>query len=367
MSAIPMSDDEYRTFATLASDEARWSEREELFKLHGYNFRPRLRKGWTPSWLTTGKSPLHSEDGEMLRTHLVDAYTDDGQLVLIKRMKRNDEETRIAQMLSAAELREDPRNHCVHVIEVIDDPDDGSISYMVMPLLRNADDPPFQYVKEIVDFVDQILEGLVFLHEKGVAHRDCVLHNFLMDPGLKMYPEGFHPVQVSYKRDYSGIAEYHPRSLVGVKYFFADFGISVHIPDTDRPRLVTGEFGRDRDPPELSPTIPYDPFKLDIFIIGNMFRQEFCDKFSNLEFLRPLANRMTIQVPEQRPSAEDALGHWRRLREGIYTVNKEWRARPRGDPVLGIVLDALSICDISMHYTRAFFEGLFGPQSHRPL
>lgn len=73
-------------------------------------------------------------------------------------MKRNDEETRIAQMLSAAELREDPRNHCVPVIEVIDDPGDESVSYMVMPLLRNADDPPFQYVKEIIDFVDQILE-----------------------------------------------------------------------------------------------------------------------------------------------------------------------------------------------------------------
>lgn len=69
MAAIPMSDDEYSVFANLAPDEAEWSELEELFKAHGYNFRPRLRKGWTPSWLTTGKSPLQSEDGEMLRVH----------------------------------------------------------------------------------------------------------------------------------------------------------------------------------------------------------------------------------------------------------------------------------------------------------
>ena len=136
-------------------------------------------------------------------------------------------------------------------------------------------------------------QGLVFLHEKGVAHRydlklcfdcsmlippesDCVLHNFLMDPG-EMYPEGFHPVQVAYKRNYSGIADYLPRSAVGVKYYFADFGISSHIPDTGHAGLVTGGAGRDRDPPELSPTVPYDPFRLDIFIIGNMFKQEFCD------------------------------------------------------------------------------------------
>lgn len=134
----------------------------------------------------------------------------------------------------------------------------------------------------------------MFLHEKGVAHRydlklcfdcsilipppesDCVLHNFLMDPGA-MYPEGFHPVQTAYKRDYSGFANYLPRSAVGVKYYFADFGISAHMPDADNPRLVTGEAGRDQDPPELSSTVPYDPFKLDIFVIGNMFKQEFCD------------------------------------------------------------------------------------------
>jgi len=92
------------------------------------------------------------------QTHLVDAYTDDGKFVCIKRIRRNVEETRIAQMLSTEELRADPKNHCIPIIEVIDDPDNDSISYMVMPLLRVADSPPFQYVKEIMDFVDQILE-----------------------------------------------------------------------------------------------------------------------------------------------------------------------------------------------------------------
>jgi hypothetical protein len=107
--------------------------------------------------------------------------------------------------------------------------------------------------------------------------RDCVLHNFLMDPGA-MYPEGFHPVQTAYKRDYSGMATHLPRSAVGVKYYFADFGISVYVdPTSSPPYLATGIDGRDRDPPELSDTIPYDPFKLDIFIIGNMLKQEFCD------------------------------------------------------------------------------------------
>jgi hypothetical protein len=78
--------------------------------------------------------------------------------VLIKRIGRNDEESRIIQMLNTPELREDPRNHAVPIVEVFDDPDDDSVSYLAMPLLRNAGNPPFQYVKEIIDFVDQILE-----------------------------------------------------------------------------------------------------------------------------------------------------------------------------------------------------------------
>ena len=73
-------------------------------------------------------------------------------------MGRNDEESGIAQMLGSEAMRTDPRNHCVPVIEIFDDPDDDSVSYMVMPLLRNASNPPFQYVKEIIDFANQVLE-----------------------------------------------------------------------------------------------------------------------------------------------------------------------------------------------------------------
>ena len=76
----------------------------------------------------------------------------------IKELDRGAEEARIAQMLTTEELKADPRNHSVPVIEIIDDPEDDTMSYVVMPLLRAADDPHFEFVKEIIDFVDQILE-----------------------------------------------------------------------------------------------------------------------------------------------------------------------------------------------------------------
>ena len=76
----------------------------------------------------------------------------------IKELDRGAEEIQIAQMLVTEELKADPRNHSVPIIEVIDDPEENTKSYMVMPLLRAPDDPSFEFVKEIVDFVDQILE-----------------------------------------------------------------------------------------------------------------------------------------------------------------------------------------------------------------
>ena len=92
-----------------------------------------------------------------------------------------------------------------------------------------------------------------------------------------MYPEGFHPVDMDRTPDCSSHAVHLTRAIAGVKYYFVDFGISVHTSEADSPMLVTGSYGRDQDPPELSDDVPYDPFKLDVFIIGNMFNREFCE------------------------------------------------------------------------------------------
>ena len=60
----------YRTFENRAHDEEEWSKREKFFNSRGYQFRPRLRQGWTPSWYATGESPLDAEDGEVLKVPL---------------------------------------------------------------------------------------------------------------------------------------------------------------------------------------------------------------------------------------------------------------------------------------------------------
>jgi len=129
------------------------------------------------------------------------------------------------------------------------------------------------------------------MHSKGVAHRyvhshsytytpkyfqsrDCSDANIMMD-ATHMYPLGFHPVRDRFLNDVSTRAPVIPRSELGVKYYFVDFGISSYFPLGSQGGLVYGTAGRDQDVPELSDEIPYDPFKVDIFTIGNVFRKLF--------------------------------------------------------------------------------------------
>ena len=93
------------------------------------------------------------------RLQLLDATRiEDGKLVCIKLTYTNQEESRIAQLLYNESTRSDPRNHCVPILDVFQDNIDPTITYVVMPFLRQMDDPPFEFVEEVVDFVDQMLD-----------------------------------------------------------------------------------------------------------------------------------------------------------------------------------------------------------------
>jgi hypothetical protein len=76
-------------------------------------------------------------------------------------------EVQISQYFSEERVRNDPWNHCVPILEVLDLPEtDGAI--LVMPFLRRFDDPPFLTVGEALDFIHQIFE--VRVHIISEAH-----------------------------------------------------------------------------------------------------------------------------------------------------------------------------------------------------
>ncbi|EPS92684.1 hypothetical protein FOMPIDRAFT_1137462, partial [Fomitopsis schrenkii] len=306
-------------YGTLDVWEAPWRDKQRFLQSRGYMLRSRYHPDWVPSWRTSDANPFYAEDGIAApgREHLMDArrIVDDAP-VYMKRVKTGDNESWITSMLSSEPLRRDPRNHSVPVLDIFPDDDDPGVSYMVMPLLRLIDEPKFDLVEELIDFVDQLLEGLVFMHEQGIAHRDCTYKNIAMDAST-MYPYGFHPVCSSSLPDGRTVAWPRRRTSVPVRYYFIDYGLSTYFPPGTYPTLVVGEDGRDQEVPELSDDVPYDPFKVDIYIIGNLFRRMFYDTYSNVDFLVPLFEPMIRNDPNARPNATEVLQHWRTVRSTV--------------------------------------------------
>ena len=63
------------------------------------------------------------------------------------------------------------------------------------------------------------------------------------------------------------------RDVDPINYYFIDFGISSKFNKSDTNRLVYGFKGVDREVPELYNRLKYDPFPLDVFILGNVYRR----------------------------------------------------------------------------------------------
>lgn len=105
--------------------------------------------------------------------------------------------------------------------------------------------------------------------------RDCAFKNLMMD-ATPLYPSGFHPMRLnSHPQRITHPATLLSRNDVPVTYYFVDFGISTWLKPENTDRLVVGSDGLDQDVPELSDDVPYDPFKVDVFVLGNFFRQHF--------------------------------------------------------------------------------------------
>jgi hypothetical protein len=118
-----------------------------------------------------------------------------------------------------------------------------------------------------------------------------------------MYPLGFHPVHTTSLADATSFAPMISRIEAGVKYYFVDYGISSYFPAGSKRELVLGIAGRDQDVPELSNSVPYDPFKVDIFSIGNVLRGELqaVGSHSSVDVLVSFLCRITPTWDSSRP------------------------------------------------------------------
>ena len=96
-----------------------------------------------------------------------------------------------------------------------------------------------------------------------------------------IYPQGWHFIAKSFAPD--GVTPVTPLPRIDhpVRYYFIDYGIS-HRFLPGQSHLVLDWGGRDDDVPELERLRPYDPFKVDVFTVGNVFLKDFHQVFAHL-------------------------------------------------------------------------------------
>ncbi|KAI9432584.1 kinase-like domain-containing protein [Lactarius indigo] len=308
-----------RQAGTLVMTERWWGDRYDDIAERGYMLRPRYRPQWEPSWLKTGKDFYTVEDGQatILRAAMDATRKRDGRPVMLKKVLLADgpHELRINKLFSSPEHSREHDNHCAPLLDVIElSTRFESQQLMVFPLLRPFNQPRIQTFGEFAAFFTQICEGIRFMHQRNVAHRDCTANNIMLDPS-KMYPRGFHPVKIDRNRNFKGTAKSYTRTQRPSRYLFIDFGLSrqyLSRDATDEPLR-----GGDKSAPEHRSGRRCNPFHTDIYYIGNLIRQEFMEKCNGFEFMKDLIASMTRENPAERPRIEEVLQEFSRIRASL--------------------------------------------------
>ncbi|KAJ7148994.1 hypothetical protein C8R43DRAFT_925245, partial [Mycena crocata] len=331
----------------LTPSEEFWRDHTAWLKNCGYILRPRYQHGWVPSWKGTDAMFMTREDGIFLPTPAaMDARRiRDGAGVCLKKINIEtfEFEHEIGSFFSSGSIANDPRNHCVPILETLFVPDNDKIIIIVMPLLRIYSNPRFDTFGEAVDFFGQIFEGMKFMHDHNVAHRrDCSGPNIMMD-GSKLFPNGFHPQAQKRKPDfYSGRAKFYTRTQRPPKYYIIDFGFSSRYETRNPPPLDSDPIiGADKTVPEFQssagdPPKPYDPFPVDVYYLGNVILREFIEgnpeslrddngKKYGFEFMKALADDMTAEDPAKRPTMDEVVERFAVIRNGL----SSWKLRSR--------------------------------------
>ena len=83
-----------------------------------------------------------------------------GEFVVLKKVSvsTHPHELEIAKYLSSEPFASHPRNHCVPLLDALYPPDDSDLVILVIPLCRSFDQPRFQTVGEVVEYLRQVFE-----------------------------------------------------------------------------------------------------------------------------------------------------------------------------------------------------------------
>ncbi|KZV61950.1 hypothetical protein PENSPDRAFT_759081 [Peniophora sp. CONT] len=320
---------------SLSRAELTWMSLYEFLHTKGYRLRARYHPNWHPSWIGSDVTPEyireHHLEGDyedilpiLCRGEALDATkVEDGKPVWLKMLLSTGEELSILRTMSQKDLRFYPHNHCVSILDVFDVPDtDGKYSIAVQPMLRTWYDPPLHLFVEAIAVIDQILEGLAFMHSLKVTHGDIMSNNIMMNADA-MFPDSFNPLVVGRSNRSFVLPDATPlgsRLEVPVKYIYIDFGSGRSFRSDEEPPLVIWNGGFSLMPEiyetyldaTSSRTRPYDPFKADVWALGYFFYGHFMRPcMRRFPVLDALILNMLQHDPLSCPSAAESLRQFR--------------------------------------------------------
>ncbi|KDR70091.1 hypothetical protein GALMADRAFT_76876 [Galerina marginata CBS 339.88] len=243
----------------------------------------------------------------------------DNQRVVFKPVKTKSEEVPLATFLSSDSSRDDPRNCAVPILEVLPVPGDDDRALLVMPHLLPYFELPFRFLGKFCEFALQILQGLEYLHEQNIIHRDMCHGNIMVD-STKLVPKGHHFVRRDTHNGLDENFQWNTRwSVRPNQYYIIDFGISARCKTKNV--LALGIWGQDMSVPELSREVPYDPFMVDVYQLGNVFMRCIKD-YQGFDSFQELAESMTRKDPKERPTASEAVHLCKKIIAMVETSGK---------------------------------------------
>ncbi|KAJ3512558.1 hypothetical protein NLJ89_g3445 [Agrocybe chaxingu] len=339
----------------LGVPEEFWRDYYEWFRSHGYELRSRYRPGWVHSWKGTDKYYTLCEDGITPQYgQIIDAtHIPTGNIVVIKKIDEKVflNEEAVMRHLSSGPLALDPRNHCIPLLDVLRLPDPVNRTFLITPHLRPFTSPEFETVGEVVECIRQLFEGLHFLHENKIVHRDVNSNNFMME-GKDICISGSHPQRPKYKPDMSGLATFRTRTECPQKYFFIDFGQTVVYTPEDITYFRSVVWGGDKSVPEFYLGIPFhDPYATDVYCAGNLIRREFTEGhpdierirgYNGLDFLKPLVSDMVQDDPSKRPTMKEVVRRFDEVIAGLTPWTLRSRVVPRNIGFFANIFRAVS-------------------------
>jgi len=297
---------------------------------------------------------ISSEDGLVSSVgHIIDATrVSDGKLVGLKKVSKSvhPAEASICDFFSSEPRKSDRDNHCVPIYDLLQVPEEEDRIVIVMPFLREYDSPNFETIGEVVDFFNQALRGMRFIHKHHVAHRDATRMNFMLD-ATPMYPEGFHP-HVAYqdrRPNFNDKAKHYSRTQRPPMYYWIDFGLSSQYESMSPPPREDRIWGGDRSVPEFQGNEgPHNPFPTDVYYVGNLIKVNFVESLRGFKFMQSLVADMTQDDPTKRPTMNVVVLRFDKIRESLSNWKLRSRVVKKREPfIVGLYRGSIHACQLA--------------------